>query len=230
MTLTKVPPSYLGTWRRTFLEHAGVKDTSTFVLWLQTEQYHADIRIPAYRPTFDSMSHLEDCSIDQLTWLATQQGFTGITQINGHTVEWIRDHDFQPSNGQRDIGEMKFEADDILIEDGVAADYQERWERVPNSQLNLSVQQIFSKNRHAQIIPARLFTSNSTFAFVRPRDKQLPSAASMSAAINDFKPNKEALLDWLDFEITFGEIIDEHYGFVTHSTFPFREGKKFKLM
>jgi hypothetical protein len=32
------------------------------------------------------------------------------------------------------------------------------------------------------------------------------------------------LLDWLDFEISFGEIRDPHHGQIRHSTFPFKEG------
>ena len=52
-------------------------DTSTLVLVIQTEQYHADIRIPSNRPDFSGIKCLANCSIDQLRWLATQQGFTG---------------------------------------------------------------------------------------------------------------------------------------------------------
>jgi hypothetical protein len=230
MSLTNVPQAYMGVWQRTLLEQADMVDTTSLVLWLQTDLYHIDIRIPANRPLFTSINQLEDCSFDQLSWLTTQQGFTGITQINGNTAEWIRDHDFQPLNGQRDIGEMKFETDDSLIETGIDANYLERWERIPSSHFNLSVRQIIGENRHDRKVPARIFTANSTFAFVRPRNMQLPNAASISAAIDIFQPSKEALLDWLDFEITFGEIIDEHYGYVKHSTFPFREGKEIKLI
>jgi hypothetical protein len=227
--MSKVPKPYLGMWRRTLLEQAGVVDTTTLVLVIQTEQYHADIRIPGLRPIFNAINQLEDCSFEQLTWLATQQGFTGITQINGNVSQWLRDHDFQPSNGQRDIGEMKFETDDILIETGVDANYLEIWERVANSHLNLCVRQITGENRHAKKTPARLFTSNNNFAYVRPRNIHLPNAASMSVAIDLYKPSKEELLDWLDFEISFGEIRDERHGYITHSTFPFREGKEMRL-
>jgi len=230
MSIKNVPQSYLGIWQRTLLIQAGMVDDSSLVLWLQTEQYHVDIRIPAHRPIFTSIHQLEDCSDEQLSWLANQQGFTGVTQISGNTTEWIREHDFQPSNGRRDIGEMEFETDDILMESGLDSDYIERWERVFNSHLNLSVKQIVGENRHAKKVHARLFTANSTFAFVRPRNKPLPNATSLSEAIDDFQPNRELLLDWLDFEISFGEIADEHHGYVTHSTLPFREGQKVKLI
>lgn len=225
MSVTQVPKPYMGMWRRTLLEQAGVIDTTTLVLVIQTEQYHADIRIPDARPDFSHAARLEDCSLEQLYWLATQQGFTGITHINGNISHWLRDHDFQPSNDQRDIGEMTFESDDILVETGVDTEYREIWERVTDSHMNLSVHHITGTDRHDHITPARLFTANQSFAYVRPRTVILPKAVSMMGAINSDKPNKEMLLDWLDFEISFGEIIDPHQGQITHSTFPFREGQ-----
>jgi hypothetical protein len=229
MSVNKVPEPYLGMWRRTLLEQADGIDTTTFVLVIQTEQYHADIRIPDARPDFSHTDRLEDCALEQLYWLATQQGFTGITYIEGKTCQWIRDHDFQPSNDQRDIGEMIFESDDIVVETGVDAEYREIWERVTDSQINLSVHQINGIDRHGNKTPARLLTANHAFAYVRPRSVALPKANSMLEAIENNKPNKDLLLDWLDFEISFGEIIDPHRGKIMHSTLPFKEGKVMKL-
>ena len=229
MSYASVPKVYQGVWRRTLLEQDGEVDSSSFVLWLQTEQYHADLRIPASRPTFNAINRLEDCSLDQLAWLATQQGFSGITQVDGNIATWLRDQDFQPSNEHRDIGEMKLETGDILIETGVEANYLERWEKVPNSHLNLSVKQAFGVNRHDNKVPARLFIANNLFAYVRSRDVQIPTAKSLVAAINHFQPSKTELLDWLDFEISFGEIMDVSHGYITNSTLPFREGKHIKL-
>ena len=57
----------------------------------------------------------------------------------------------------------------------------------------------------------------------------MPPAESISAAIDYYQPSKEVLLDWLDFEISFGEIIDKNHGGITHSTLPFREGATFKF-
>ena len=226
MSIAQVPKAYQGMWRRSLLEQAGVKDTTTSVLVIQTEQYHADIRVPAHRPTFDDIKLLEDCTSHQLSWLATQQGFSGITQINGNISQWLRDHDFQPFNNQRDIGEMIFESDDVLVETGVDVEYLEIWERVPDSHLNLSVAHITGENRHKTKVPARLFTANKTFAYVRPRNIQLPIAKNMTEAIERDKPSRETLLDWLDFEISFGEIQDQQHGLITLSTLPFKEGNE----
>lgn len=139
MTTHSLPSEYLGVWRRTLLEQAGMVDTSTTVWVIQTEQYHADIRIPEGRPSFDEVACLADCSTEQLRWLATQQGFTGITQVNGNICQWLRDHDYQPANDQRDIGEMTFESADIIVEMGVEAEYREVWQKIRDTQFNLSV-------------------------------------------------------------------------------------------
>lgn len=229
MSLTQVPKPYRGMWRRTLLEQAGVIDTTTMVLVIQTEQYHADIRIPKARPDFSHKARLEDCSSEQLYWLATQQGFTGITHIDGNICQWLRDHDFQPSNDQRDIGEMTFESDDIVVETGIDTEYREIWERIADSQINLSVHHTTGTDRHGHKAPARLFTANNSFAYVRARTVTLPKAISMMEAINSDKPDKEVLLDWLDFEISFGEIRDPHHGQIRHSTFPFKEGQVMHL-
>jgi hypothetical protein len=216
-------------WRRSLLQQANTVDTTTLVLWIQTEQYHVDIRIPASRPILDSVNQLEDYTTEQLTFLTNQQGFTGITQVSGNHAEWLREFDYQPLSSQRDIGEMHFESDSILIENGVDADYLERWVKVPNSHLNLSMKHLAVKDRHSKKVPARLFTSNNTFAYVRPRSRQMPAAESIAAAIDYYQPTKDVLLDWLDFEISFGEIIDKNHGGITHSTHPFREGATFKF-
>ncbi|MFM9836354.1 MAG: hypothetical protein ACKVOA_09660 [Methylophilaceae bacterium] len=229
MSLSKVPKPYLGMWRRSLLEQAGVSDTTTTVLVIQTEQYHADIRVPAARPDFKETKHLEDCCEEQLSWLATQQGFTGITQIKGNVSQWLRDYDYQPFNHQRDIGEMRFESEDVLVETGVDAEYLEIWNRVLDSNLNLSVSLVMGEDRHQTQVPARLFTANNYFAYVRPRTAQLPIAASMAEAIKQHKPSPETLLDWLDFEISFGEIKDKAHGVITLSTMPFKEGNEVAL-
>src|SRR5450830_1295740 len=223
MTTLSVPSKYLGMWRRTLLEQAGTIDTSTLVLVIQTEQYHADIRIPDARPDFADVTSLADCSLSQLRWLATQQGFTGITRISGNTSQWLRDHDYQASNGQRDIGAMTFESEDVIEEIGIDAEYREVWQKIKDSHINLSVHHTAGINRHGLELPARLFTAGKQFAYVRPRSTTLPNAASLIEAIDTVNPSREILLDWLDFEISFGEIEAKRKGRVLHSTLPFRE-------
>lgn len=230
MTTHSLPPEYLGMWRRTLLEQAGVVDISTLVLVIQTEQYHADIRIPTDRPDFSGIECLADCSAEQLRWLASQQGFTGITQVNDNISQWLRDYDYQPSNGQRDIGQMTFESADVIVEVGVDAEYREIWQKIKDTQLNLTIKHITGTNRHGIELPARLFTAGNHFAYVRPRSAVLPRVASLNEAIDTVNPHRDELLDWLDFEISFGDIQDRLSGKIHHSTLPFREQTVMSLM
>ena len=41
-------------------------------------------------------------------------------------------------------------------------------------------------------------------------------------AIQSQKPTRELLLDWLDMEISFGEMVDENNWKIKHSTLPFK--------
>jgi len=129
-----VPPTYRGVWQRTLLATSDCHDASSRVYWLQTCNWHADIRIPAHRPDFTGVMSLADCSGEQLSWLAAQQGFAGITFVTGNQCEWKRAIDFQPPSGKRDIGRMLFVHPDKLLEYGLEDAYSETWERVTDDQ------------------------------------------------------------------------------------------------
>ena len=223
MTMS-VPSRYFGVWKRTLLEQHGTQDTSSLVLWMQTEREHVDIRIPAMRPDFSDCDNLQDCSAEQLHWLATQQGFAGITEVNSSICQWHRELDFQPVTAARDIGEMAFDGEDTLLETGVDAPYFEVWKKLEYSHFEVSAHAALGEDRHGVATPARLLTAGNHFAFIRPRNAVLPEATSLPMLLNQPIQNKQTLLDWLDFEISFGEIVDRITGLIQHSTLPFREG------
>lgn len=122
-----VPPRYRGVWQRTLLQTPEGRDTTTRVHWLQTEGWHADLRVPA--------------GIDPATpaGRAQLQGFCGITRISGghdgqpEVCTWHRRWDIQPPRSTPDAGYMVFETPDRLTETGVHARYLEVWERLPGS-------------------------------------------------------------------------------------------------
>jgi hypothetical protein len=60
-------------------------------------------------------------------------------------------------------------------------------------------------------------------AYARPRLALLPKSTSLLNAINTYKPQREQLIDWLDIEISLGEILDESSWQIKHSTLPFKE-------
>ncbi|OIQ65342.1 hypothetical protein GALL_531020 [mine drainage metagenome] len=126
-----IPSHYRGVWRRTLLTATGVRDDSTLVLWMQTARWHADLRIPEDRPDCSGCHSLADCSRAQLLGLLRQEGFAGITTVDGAICEWHRRLDYRPT-GRRDLGSMAFSpAFDAIDEVGVESDYAERWEREP---------------------------------------------------------------------------------------------------
>jgi hypothetical protein len=120
--MNPVPDAYLGVWQRTLLTSSGRRDSSTQVFWLQTATLHADLRIPQPMPI--SGGDLE---------LAEQAGFAGVTVVESDICQWHRLMDYQPVTGESDIGRMRFETPDFVIEDALDGRYQETWERLPDS-------------------------------------------------------------------------------------------------
>jgi hypothetical protein len=224
-----VPSRYLGVWKRTLLEQQGSQDTSSLVLWMQTEREHADIRIPASRPDFSGCKDLQDCSSDQLRWLATQQGFSGVTEVNSSICQWHREMDFQPKTDARDIGVMAFDGKDTLLETGIDVPYFEVWKKLEYSHLNVNSSLVSGEDRHGVATTSRLLIAGNHFAFVRPRNAVLPQASSLQVIIDKHYQSMHTLLDWLDFEISFGEIVDHITGLIQYSTLPFREGSELRL-
>lgn len=228
-----VPSHYPGVWQRTLLRipasartarQASVNDTKTQVFWLQAAHCHADLRIPAGRPDFAGVNQLTDCTDEQLDWLTRQQGFAGITQVQKDQCIWHRKVDFQPASGKRDIGHMQFGRDE-LIETGVEADYMEHWVRLPDSSGPNWVLQLAEEDGQLPAQPAWLLVCGAYFMYVRPRLAQLPPAPDLASLIRATLPNRERLLSWLDFEISFGRRESNTPWQIERSTLPFREGQ-----
>lgn len=234
-TSLPVPTNYLGVWRRDLLETAINKDVCSLVLWMQTQHYHIDMRIPAGRENLRVVQSLQDYSDDELLLLATQQGFAGITQVVASTAlssdvcQWLREIDFQPTTDARDIGKMVFTDADTVIETGAEEAYLEVWRRLENCQEPYFFQFTVGKNRHGLELPAYLMRAGKFVAYARSRAVALPKAPSIIHAIHTYKPSREQLLDWLDMEISFGEMLNDNYWQIKHSTLPFKVNLKGSL-
>ena len=108
-----VPAAYRGVWQRTLLETPEGRDTSTQVHWLQTDGWHADLRVPQ--------------GVDPATpaGRAQLQGFCGLTRITPgaggqpDVCTWHRRWDVQPPRSTPDAGYMVFETPERVIETGV---------------------------------------------------------------------------------------------------------------
>lgn len=179
--MNPVPESYLGVWQRTLLTTtAGKRDTSTRVYWLQTARLFADLRIPLPSPA-------------SVAERAQQAGFAGVTEVVGERCQWHRVIDFRPATGEADIGRMRFENTDCLLEDGLDGSYHEVWERLPES---------VGRNwglwlRAADGRQGCLLLAGDCFLFAAGLPRTAPAGAEL-AALAAQDP------DWLDFELSFG--------------------------
>jgi len=221
-----VPDRYLGVWNRTLLETADGRDDRSQVWWLQTPRWHADLRIPADRPDFSGITRLAECDDAQLAWLATQQGFCGVTQVEGERCTWHRQMDFQPAKGSRDIGRMAFDGERV-IETGVEADYREIWERLPHSRGGTAALELVVEAGELPSRPAWLFVAGACFIYVRGRAHPLPAAADLTRLIARARPSRALWLEWLNVEISFGLRSGPTPWRIDRSTLPFREGQAF---
>ena len=211
-----VPPAYIGVWKRTLLRTPKMEDTTTQVYWMQTQSWHADIRVPAGRLAFAGKTGLDQLNRDELLELAKQQGFCGVTEIDGDICRWLRRHDFQPPSGVNDIGRMVFDGPDRVLEYGVEAEYFEIWERLPGSKGKTSAVQVSDD-------PLTLRLNAGEYVMlVRPRATKLPIASNLSTFLEGKK--EQILRATLDFEISFGSRISVDSWRIDLSTLPWRPG------
>jgi hypothetical protein len=215
-----VPDACLGVWKRTLLRTPESEDTTSAVFWLQTPHWHGDIRIPASRPPCAGRHGLDECSPGELAGLARQQGFAGITTVEGDICRWQRRVDFQPPGRFDDVGRIEFATQDRMLEYGVQQDYFEIWERLPGSTGDVVVAvepdaAIGTTTRPSGI----LLATGAWFIRVRPRAAVLPPADALLALATD----DAWLRDALDFEISLGTRGPDRWR-ITHSTLPWLEG------
>ena len=224
-----VPANYIGVWQRHLLETTAIKDDSSLVLWVQSQHYHIDIRIPAICADFKAATSLQDYSEAELLLLASQQGFAGLTHVTPCTAQssevcqWVREIDYQTPTDSRDIGKMVFTDADTVIETGIDDAYLEVWRRLDNSQQPCIFEMSTGINRKGLKMPAYLMLVGKHVAFARPRAVSVPKAPSLIKAIQTHKPSLDLLLDWLDMEISFGEMVNEKSWKIKYSTLPYKQ-------
>ena len=102
-------PSWLsGTWKRLSMRRQSQPpDETTQVRTVQTPTLFGDVRIPANRPVLSGASSLCDLSDAELATLYDQQGFSGITAVDGFLATWHHHIDYQPPDGSKDIGRLE---------------------------------------------------------------------------------------------------------------------------
>ncbi len=212
--MNQVPERYRGVWVRTLLQTPQLRDDTTFVRWMQTSVWHADLRIP--HPVRDA---------EAWTLLARQQGFCGITQVSqvglqaeGEVCTWQRRVDFQPPRADADAGVMEFETPDRVIETGIHAPYLEIWDRLPDSTGRYIV--LGGLDAAGGDTQARVLVAGRYCMHVRPRRIAWPQATSVGRSLADCVAHHPAIAqELLDFEISFGTLDAGHWT-VEQSTLP----------
>lgn len=216
-----VPPAYTGVWQRKLLRTPKIEDTTTQVFWMQTQSWHADIRVPASRPAFEGKWVLDQLNKSELMELAKQQGFCGTTVVDGNICRWLRKYDFQPPSGANDIGRMEFDGPDRVFEYGVEAEYFEIWERLPGSNgKTFALRE--SDDPLSMVLGAGEYVMS-----VRPRTASLPVASDLVTLVAG--KNGQVLRDMLDFEISFGRRVTADEWKIELSTLPWRQGRVMPL-
>jgi len=245
-----VPERYRGVWARTLLQvpakrpepgpdrapDAGprppppVRDLSTWVRWLQTAHWHADLRVPATarpaagRRLFDGESaarlaaqqgHFGRTTVEQLP--AAAEPDPGAADADGEpqapalplpAVEvctWHRQLDVQPPGAHTDAGSILFDNPDRLIETGLHGDYLEVWERLPDT---VGRSLVLEMAAHAEGQAAIWWLLAGGYLMrVRPRAAAWPAdTAAGDTLASLLQRHPDAGADLLDFEISAGRL------------------------
>jgi hypothetical protein len=219
-----VPAALSGVWRREVLTAPGRRDETTRVFWLQTRSWYADIRVKADRPR-RPVRDFTDYDDAELVQLAGSQGFCGQLTASDDTCLWRRDLDYQPPGD--DLDEARYRIDgDVMVEDGIHADYQEIWRRLAQGPTPLAAFRLTDDSgapgRHGLLVVA-----GDHFIEVqdRPRTPPLQRGATLAQVVEEaLKAGRRAdAIDALSFRICFGHRERREWT-VALSTWPWMEG------
>ena len=200
----------------------GRRDTETEVGWLQGMTSYADLRQkPGHASHLQHVRRLQDLTMRDCERLATQQAFAGTFLSHGESFEWVRTIDFQPPRAGGDVGLLYWQGD-ILVEEGLQADYIEHWHR----DLEVPVHPRAALTLKGMDAPCwgSVVRVGNMFAYARDRQGKLAgdSLAARIAGAADI----EAARALVDFEISMGVVSGDVWR-ITRSTLPFRVDRVF---
>ncbi len=228
-----VPDDYRGVWKRTLLQtdtpsgQAPQSDSHSWVRRLQTSSWYADLCMPEAALQGREARPLAALSAVQLAALAVQQGVVGITVFD-HQPEvpictWLRRADYQPPGLHPDAGMILLDRADRLIEIGVHEDYNEVWERLPDS-LGRFIALAGCAPDGADT-GERMLVAGSYMMRMRPRTAQWPRGLTPGYTLADvLLHSPDEALKWLDCDISFGRLEGDQW-VIEHATLPEREGQ-----
>ncbi len=213
-----------GLWRRSLIVWPdGHRDDTTTVSWLQGPSLYADLRVPAHRPDFEGVTGRDGLTREHVTWLATQEGFSGELINDGDFFEWQRQIDYRSKSASADAGRLWFE-DGRLIEEGRDSPYIEHWHRdqqQPNAPCG-ALQLSELKTGAAGF----LVRAGSFFMYARDRAVPLPPGAALVHLVAT--ASLEQAQAMVDCELSFGRMGPSGW-LIESSSLPYREGTSLQL-
>jgi hypothetical protein len=213
----KVPA---GAWQRDWIQRrGGALDRRITVRYVQTPSVFGDVRIPADRTVPPDAASFADLTDDQLAVLATQNGFAGVTTVDGDHATWHHEIDYQPAGGGADIGRIEPAGDGKMFEHGLDGSYVESWSALEPDAGAYFAARLARDGRVDQL----LAVAGGHFVYARARRAVLPPADSISEAIARTHATRELIIAYLDCEISYGTV---HGWKIEHSTLPWQHGKR----
>ena len=224
-----LPPWFLGAWKREWIRRAGLTDDSVTVRFLQTPTMFGDVRIPADRPSFPEATSLADLTDPELRSLANQKGFFGYTTIAGNIATWHHEIDYQPPDGEDDIGRLE-RVGSGMYEHALDESYVERWGSLSSGDGRFLVVRVTRLDHGKERLERVLLVAGDHFLYARNRAQDLPMAASLPDLIAKTHATRERVLAYLDCELSQGYARGGSAPWsIVRSTLPWREGTRLEL-
>jgi hypothetical protein len=192
-----------GAWQRDWIRrHGAAPDARVTVRYVQTPSVFGDLRIPGDRPDVSPAASLADLDDDQLAALAHQNGFAGVTTVDGANATWHHEIDFQPAGDGADIGRIEPAGDGRMFEHALDDAYVESWSTLDRGSGGGSffAVRVEREGRTDQL----LAVAGDHFVYARARAIALPPAGSLAELIARTHPPRDTLLAYLDCEISYG--------------------------
>lgn len=212
--------NFRGLWSRSLIAWPdGRRDVTTQVGWLQGIGLFADLRQPAgHAQHLSAATCREELTQDDCLALAAQQGFSGRFEGREAAYEWVRHIDYQPPRATRDIGRL-FWRGEIMVEEGVEADYTEHWHLDPT--VPPSPCAGFWLRDAARGVFGCLLRVGNRFAYARGRAEPI-AGTSLTALIQGADLLRQ-MQELVDCEISQGEVDEEGWR-IARSSLPYKVG------
>lgn len=223
VTVSSQPPDWMrGTWTREWIQRSTGRSSPFEVHYLQTPSLFGDVRFPVGGPSYATASSFADLSDTQLRALAKQRGFTGRTLLAGMTSTWQHDIDFQPPDGEADVGRIERRGNDRMNEYALDRSYVESWRRTNDGNGVFLALRVETAGRPQQI----LLVTGDDFMYVRNRDTDLPAGSSIDSLISTTHADRAQIIAWLNCEFSIGRVRGGAVPWqIMRSTLPWREGR-----